>query len=350
MSYKKSIDSIEASFRTKVKLYLKRAKEIEAYLDKYPNEWGKFQSEFNAEMNSLFRNIMNFERENMLVGDDNKIYKLKKFFINKIREFFVRGQYIEWSLRKPFGYAGDFKIINDIYDNNPKTTGFDRLFDNYFQMSAISVAVRNRKNDFKRMIKELVRENKQKTLRFMDLASGPCRDVKEMIFESENLFKKVKFDCYDNDKCAIEFGKDVLSRYKQVKFFKENAVRMALSKNIEKAVGKRYDLIYSTGLFDYFEKKIATKLISNLRKLLTFDGVMIIANVRDKYSNPSVYFMEWVGDWNLVYREGDEFLDIFKDAGFNRDQIDVQYEQQGIIEYIIAKQSNSKSSCDIMFS
>ena len=61
---------------------------------------------------------------------------------------FVRGTLIDWSLRKPFGYAGDFKIINDIYENNPDTVGFDRLFDNYFQMSAISIAVRNRKDDF----------------------------------------------------------------------------------------------------------------------------------------------------------------------------------------------------------
>ena len=61
-------------------------------------------------------------------------------------------QIVLWSLRKPFGYAGDFKIIDDLYRNYPTTVGFDRLFDNYTQMSAIAVAVRNRKEDFKRMI------------------------------------------------------------------------------------------------------------------------------------------------------------------------------------------------------
>ena len=48
----------EVSLRTQIKLYKKRAAEIEAYLLNNPHEWGKFQSEFNAEVNAVFYNIM----------------------------------------------------------------------------------------------------------------------------------------------------------------------------------------------------------------------------------------------------------------------------------------------------
>lgn len=65
---------------------------------------------------------------------------------------------------------------------------------------------------------------------------------------------------------------------------------------------------------------------------------MFIATVRDKYSNPSVYFMEWVADWNLVYRDEKEFKRIFITAGFIDDKVKIKYEQQGIIQYIIACQ------------
>jgi len=46
--------------------------------------------------------------------------------------------------------------------------------------------------------------------------------------------------------------------------------------------------------------------------------------------------MEWAGDWNLVYRDEEEFKCIFKEAGFTDDQLKIQYEQQGIMQYMIA--------------
>jgi len=44
-----------------------------------------------------------------------------------------------------------------------------------------------------------------------------------------------------------------------------------------------------------------------------------------------------VADWNLVYRNEEEFGQLFINAGVNKDKLEVQYEQQGIIQYIIAK-------------
>ncbi|MBU4473534.1 MAG: class I SAM-dependent methyltransferase [Candidatus Omnitrophica bacterium] len=327
---------MEPSLRAKLKLYKKRAYEIESYLSKKPGEWGQFQSEFNSEVNSIFRDIMNFEKENFSIVQEEKVYKLKKIFINRIRELFLKGVYNEWSLRKPFGYAGDFKIIDDIYQNNPSTTGFNRLFDNYFQMSVISVAVRNRKEDFKRLITDFISNRQGCPLKIMDLASGPCRELKEMLSLDNSLFKNVSFDCYENDERAIAYAKTLLTGYSSVNFIKENAMRIAFRKNINSLIDKKYDLIYATGLFDYFTERVAVALIRNLKKLLIPNGIMAIANVRDKYSNPSVHYMEWVGDWNLVYRDDGEFKNIFLEAGFREDELRTQYEQQEIMQYIIA--------------
>ncbi len=326
----------EITLRTVVKHYLKRAKEIESYLRRHPNEWGKFQSEFNAELNGVFRNIMNFEKENLINSREDRVYKLKRLFVNRFREIFVRGDYVDWSLRKPFGYAGDFKIIDDIYQNNPTSTGFARLFDNYFQMSTVSVAVRNRKEDFKRLVTNFIKDRGKRQSRIMDLACGPCRDIKEIISSENALCENVIFDCYDNDLRAIEFAKASLGNQSNVNFYQKNAARIALNKDVNSIIDKKYDLIYSTGLFDYFGERIAIGLVQNLRKLLNPGGIMAISSVRDKYSNPSVHFMEWAGDWNLVYRDDVDFSKIFVDAGFKEKELEVQYEQQGVMLYIIA--------------
>ena len=326
----------EAPLRSMVKLYLKRAREIENYLLKRPNQWGKFQAEFNAQLNNVFRNIMNFEKENLSSGREDTVYKLKRMFIKRFRKIFARGVYCDWSINKPLGYAGDFKIIDDIYQNEPRTQGMDRLFDNYFQMSAISVAVRNRKEDFKRIIADFINHQPKRRLRIMNLASGSSRELKELIALNRYLVKRVAFDCYDSEQKAVDYARSLLSGFPNVNFIKLNAIRIALSRNINRLVNKRYDLIYSTGLFDYFSDRIAVAVVQNLKKLLVKEGVMAIANVRDKYSNPSVHFMEWAGGWDLVYRSDDTFKEIFTKAGFNEQDLEIQYEQQGIMQYIIA--------------
>src|SRR3989338_9818219 len=97
MKSKPSVSTFKLSLRALVNRYKKRAKEIETYLSNRPNEWGKFQNEFNAEVNKVFREIMEFEKENIAAGQEDKVYKLKRIFINRIKSIFTRGEYGEWS-------------------------------------------------------------------------------------------------------------------------------------------------------------------------------------------------------------------------------------------------------------
>ena len=86
-------------------------------------------------------------------------------------------------------------------------------------------------------------------------------------------------------------------------------------------------------------RRISVRLIRNLKKLLVSGGRLIISDVQSKYSNPSLPFMELVGEWDLIYRDGEEFREIFREAGFRCDQLGFQYEQQGIMQYITAVNS-----------
>lgn len=330
----------DMSLRSRIRKYRELAEEIKESLWRNPYEWGKFQSVFNYEMDGIFRQIMEFERENLIAGREENVYRLKKIFVNRIRQEFLHGEYIVWSLKKPYGYAGDYKIIDDIYRNQPRTLGFDRLFDNYAQMSAISVAVRNRKDDFKKQLIELIKDKQKGSVRIMDLGCGPCREIAELLSAENISAKDLTIDCIDNDQRALDYSKGILSSAKRnatVNFIKENAVRLALKKEDSLAAAfKKYDMIYSAGLFDYFDDRIIFRLIKNLRRLLKPGGILAIADVRDKYSNPSVHFLEWVGDWNLIYREDEKFRGLFIEAGFHRNVLKIGYEQQGIIQYVTA--------------
>ena len=336
-----TLEGIKISLRSRIKQYQKKAQEIKEYLFKQPDQWGKFQEEFNSKLNYIFRQIMEYEKEQVSLGRKDKVQKLKDFFIKKFRKsVFMHGVYGSWSIVKPLGYPGDYKIIDDIYQNNPTTTGFDRLFDNYFQMSAISIAVRNRKEDFKKIIINLAQRKPNENLRIMDIASGSCREIKEIICLDGAIIKNIVFDCYDHEEKAITSAKKLLDGSSNLNFIKGNILRLCLANDINAKIKEKYDMIYATGFFDYLSHRVCIKLIHNLRKLLKENGIIAISNVREKYSNPSVHYMEWAGGWDLIYRTDEEFKKIFIEGGFNKDQLQIQYEQQGIMQYIIA--ANSK--------
>jgi extracellular factor (EF) 3-hydroxypalmitic acid methyl ester biosynthesis protein len=332
------MNSTTLNIFSRIKIYRKLSQELQILLSKNADDVPKFQEIFNLTVDRVYQDIMEFEIENMEKFETN-IYKLKKIFEKRYRRYFIYGDYIKWCLKKPFGYAGDFKIIDDIYQNQPHTSGFDRLWDNWVMQLAVSKAVRERKEDFKKLIFDFVKKNKGRNLRIMNLASGPAREIKELLEEdSAGLLLNIIFDCYDFDLRALDYAKQVLSNSSgKINFFQKNAVRLALKKNIADEIPFKYDLIYSTGLFDYFDERIAVRLVGNLKKLLRPYGIMLISNARDKYSNSSAVWMEWVGEWHLIYRTEEELKKIFLDAGFSPKNIQIVLQHSKVMQYCLAR-------------
>ena len=144
------------------------------------------------------------------------------------------------------------------------------------------------------------------------------------------------FDCYDFSNQALDYAKNLLGKYNNVNFIKKNALRLALKKDINKEINENYDLIYSTGLYDYLDDDIATKLTSNLYKLLKDKGRILISNYRGKEFNPTAYLMEWSAEWYLVYRTENNFRNIFISSGFDRKAIRTIIQDCEVMQYVYA--------------
>ena len=322
---------------TEVKQYVQLSREIQTGLLRNPYDWDKFQHKFNATLDKISLDIMAFEKDT-ISKNESKVYQFKRIFEKRYRAFFLYGEFPKRVYEKPCGYAGDFKIIDDIYKNEPRTIGFDGLWDRYFQQMSACQATRDRKDNLKEFITSFARERKNTPLRIMNLASGPARELEELLREDSEvgLFANVTFDCYDFDQNAINYARQLLKNSSQVNFFQKNAMRIALKKNIHQEIPYSYDLIYSTGLFDYLDESIASRLAQNLKQLLTKDGQLLIANFTQKHNNSSAGLMEWATEWFLIYRDEEEFRRIFITAGFLPYQLKIITQQNNVIQYCFA--------------
>lgn len=216
---------------------------------------------------------------------------------------------------KEYGYAGDFEMIDKIYTLHTSKESRYKIWDEYFHSQPAPIAVRNRKRYFKRKLLSL---NRTSTQNVLNLASGPCRDLVELFTENEDI--NFNFDCVELDIRAIEYATNLLSDYgKKVKFINKNIFRYQPDSN--------YDIIWSAGLFDYFNDATFERI---LRRLLKSNpkSKIIIGNFSD--SNPTAPYMEIIGEWFLNHRSSKKLIEIAVKAGADPQNVTVESEPEKV--------------------
>jgi len=193
----------------------------------------------------------------------------------------------------PRGYHGDFEIIDKIYTHHTASEIPFRNWDNYFQQTAMPEAVRNRKTYFIEKLASL-----PEGARILNLASGPCRDL----LEFDQLHQKhLVIDCVDLDADAIAHAQELLKGVSklEVNFTRANIFRFQTEQT--------YDLVWSAGLFDYFEDSVFTRILQRVSKNVKEGGKMIIGNFRR--DDATVAYMEF-GEWYLHYRDAHKLMEL----------------------------------------
>lgn len=218
---------------------------------------------------------------------------------------------------KPHGYAGDFELIDRIYCQRNSTDENLYKWDKFFHTLEGAEAVRNRTLYFKDLVNKTA--DKHGSALVLNLGSGPCRDLNEYL--ETNLDQTVRFECLDMDETAIEYGKVVCDNFSdQIEFINKNALTFSPD--------YQYELIWSAGLFDYFNDKIFVRLVRRIYTLVKNGGELVIGNFSTY--NPSRVFMEVYGQWFLHHRNEETLTELAVKAGVPRELIEVSKEDVGV--------------------
>jgi extracellular factor (EF) 3-hydroxypalmitic acid methyl ester biosynthesis protein len=219
---------------------------------------------------------------------------------------------------KPYGYPGDFTLIDKIYQFDVNSDCNYRNWDLFFQNQPGANAVRNRKDYFLEYCRKLIAKKSGSNV--LILGSGPASDVHEFLTNNP-ASNGIKFDLIDFDQSAINFSMEKNKQFNgRISYNKINALRYNSF--------KLYDLIWSAGLFDYFKDKHFTFLIRKYINCLTDDGEMVISNFSTR--NPTKRLMEVLSDWYLNLRTESDLFRIASDAGIDKELVNVDKEPLGI--------------------
>lgn len=221
------------------------------------------------------------------------------------------------SIRRPYGYAGDFMIIDKFYRKHVTSDKRFEKWDRFWQSCAATCAVRNRKTYFINTITNLLKEKLQ--LDLLNVASGPARDLAELYAGIDK--GQVNTVCIEADSRAIAYAKELNEPYsEEINFIAQNIFRYEADKN--------FDVVWSAGLFDYFNDSIFIKILRRFVNWTKPGGEVIVGNFSNY--NPSRTFMELFGDWYLYHRSEEHLIQLAIQAGIEEKNIKIKKEPEGI--------------------
>jgi hypothetical protein len=208
---------------------------------------------------------------------------------------------------KPRKYAGDAVMMDYIYGREemwepPTTDPVGRAIFDYTTAAPASEGVRARRAFIASRIDRMAEEKNRPHI--LSIASGHLREAE--LSAAVRRRKTGRFVALDADPLSAA---EVQQSYTR---FGVEAVTASFRRLfVDQTRPGDFDMVYSTGLFDYLNQRAGRRLVTSMFQMLRSDGTLVVANflpnVRD------IGYMETFMDWNLIYRSRRDMADLTMD-------------------------------------
>lgn len=222
--------------------------------------------------------------------------------VNKIRksdllQLVHQDPFTHRAFNKPRGYAGDAIMMDYIYGAEegwqpPTTSPLGNGIFQYTSNASASAGVRARREHIAEKLDDIARDRIAPEV--LAVASGHLREA-----SMSSAIRRRKFGRFIALDADAESLKEVDRCYGRFGVQSELAdIRKMLTGQMKYGT---FDLIYSTGLYDYLKEKTGQKLSYHLFRMLKPGGKLVIANFLPTIDD--IGYMEACMDWFLIYRD-----------------------------------------------
>ena len=278
------------------------------YIRRLVSQGGPLQSEWGQFSDWIQSIKVRYESGEL---DQKNLVEIRAVFGEAFSESTMQG----FAYKKPHGYAGDYEIIDRIY-NYYLSPQPHKKWDEYWQAHPAAQAVRNRKTYYQMILDKTAARTE--TFSVLEIASGPGRSMHEWL--NRNSEKNVTFVCIELDKNAIHHSETLnIAHADKIHMVHMNALKFRPE--------KEHELVWAAGIFDYFSDDTFVSLLSRLLLATKPSGELVIGNF--SRNNPSEAYMT-LFDWKLNYRNADELINLAVRAGANPLNISVDKEELGV--------------------
>ncbi len=297
----------------------------------------RIQTEFVPAVLDYFGRIDNAMR----LASDDEMPTLKHYSQRHLDALMLQAPLLHRARTKPLGYPGDFECMNYMYY---KPFEGQTLFAKALHMAACASTpaqgVRARKNSVKeRVHAALAQPPVGRPLRIASIASGPAQETYELLLELAPDGPPVEIVLFDQDRLALSFAQrrtsDIVRRrglkHVRLVFLHDSIKRLLTDPTMFGTLGP-FDLLFSTGLFDYLKPRTASILCGHFFANLTDGGAAYVGNMMPW--NPARWVFEHHLEWTLLYRSHAEML-AFAQDGVPQARVSVLPDASGVNPFVV---------------
>lgn len=242
--------------------------------------------------------------------DEELVPSHRSFAQTALHPLLLRAPFVFRTYTKPLGYAGDYGMVIQILgDPRQGPNTYFQIVNTAFLQHVLAEAHRNRIDILVDFLKRMADSARQsgKTFRILNVGCGPAIEIQRFL-QSYPHPECLSFELVDFSEETLAWTREKLSAIvtqigKPVSInYVQDSVHQLVKRRIEPGSSAReFDAVYCAGLFDYLSDKVCAKLTSHFASRILPGGTLLVTNVRS--SNSTKFFMEYLLEWYLIYRE-----------------------------------------------
>ncbi len=255
-----------------------------------------------------------------IMNDPDKLVAYKTYTESVLTPEFMGAPIWDRSYHKPLGYPGDFVIMDYLY--SMKREGKD-LYAKLLHYLGIEMGefIRTRMEMMRGFIADFISEKStdahKKIIAVSTIGCGSAVELRTYL-QAAALSHKVELTLLDQDERAMREAYD--HAYTQslrhggnvsLKCFNTSFMELMQAGKLFKTFPQQ-DMIYSLGIMDYMAQKRAKQMVEGLYEHLAPGGLLVVGNINNTEGYP-LWPLEFIFDWNLVYRSKQDMLDLASD-------------------------------------
>ncbi len=244
--------------------------------------------------------------------DKTRSLDFKQYFRENMEPFLRVSPFVASVIDKDRGYAGNFEIIKQFFDDPYKGDTLFAKMVNRLALSMDAVTAHQDRIDFLYNTLVSMYEKNHDTFSFFVLGSGPGEEILRFVENTEITPEKpVQAALLDMDAFALVDFKDHF-QYLDVRHFdlitlNHNLLSIIAGRGKD-PVDTKFSLTYCAGMFDYFSQKVCRRIIRYMIKHTRPGGVVIVTNVHKNCFSRA--FMDFGGEWELILRDEADMIEM----------------------------------------
>jgi len=261
----------------------------------------------------------------------------KSYIRRELHPIVLCSPFLYRTYTKPLGYAGDYEMVNMMLrDPYEGASSFAKLLNYAMLNTEPVVAHRNRIEYLVDMLdREAGHRFGRERARAFNLGCGPAEEVLRFLKDHDSS-DLMDFDLLDFNPETLEYTRERLDKVRmsmarntQIRYIPRSVhqiLKAAVQPGGDPELG-HYDIVYCAGLFDYLSQRVGKRLVEFFCSIAKPGGLVVVTNVAD--TNPRKAWMEYLMEWNLIYRGKEEMLDLVP-AGVPVKRVDVKADSTGV--------------------